>query len=129
VDARAGTTAVLRQRDDGRWDELGRTEASDLSASALVACRAYAFAAAEVLADGDLAREDEREKLRVTPLADETAPALHAVPTCFSEIVPSRRCNSERSAATRLDLARCPSVGCSGIRDNLVPTTAGTRTL
>jgi hypothetical protein len=82
--AAGGTTAVLRQTDDGRWDELGRTDAAEVAVDRLVAGRAYVFAAVAVLADGDLAPEEEWETLRVTPLADDTASALPSAPTGFA---------------------------------------------
>jgi hypothetical protein len=79
-----GTTAVLRQVDDVRWDELDRTDATEFTVRGLTTGRAYVFAAADVLEDGSLAPEDEWETLRVTPLGDDTAPALPDAPTGFA---------------------------------------------
>lgn len=95
-----GKTAVLRQSEDGLWSELGRTEASEFEVSALVAGRAHVFAAAEVLADGDLAPEEEWETLRVTPLGDDTAPALPDTPAGFAAAQDGANVNLRWDAAT-----------------------------
>lgn len=79
--ADSGTTAVLRRVDDSRWDELDRTDATEFTVRGLTADRAYVFAAAAVEDDGALAPEDEWETLRVTPLSDDSAPALPDTPT------------------------------------------------
>jgi hypothetical protein len=76
-----GTTAVLQQGDDGQWDELGRTDATEFTVRSLTAGRAYVFAAAAVEEDGGLAPEEEWETLRITPLADESAPELPSAAT------------------------------------------------
>lgn len=95
-----GTTAVLQQTDDGRWNELGRTDATEFTVRALTAGRAYVFAAAAVLADDGLAGEDEWETLRVTPLADDTSPALPAAPTGFAAAQDGPNVNLRWDAAT-----------------------------
>jgi hypothetical protein len=80
----SGVTAVLMDRGDGRFDELGRTDATEYTVRSLTPGRAYVFAAAAVEDDGGLAPEEEWAQLRVTPLADDTAPALPAAPTGFA---------------------------------------------
>jgi hypothetical protein len=98
--ASGGKTAVLRMSEDGQWSELGRTEASEFEVSSLVAGRAYVFAAAEVLADGDPAPEEEWETLRVTPLGDDTAPALPSTPTGLAAAQDGANVNLRWDAAT-----------------------------
>ncbi len=66
----AGTTVVLEQRDDGAWDELGRTDGTEFTVSGLNAERSYVFAAAALDEDGLVAPADEWETLRVAPTAD-----------------------------------------------------------
>jgi hypothetical protein len=96
----SGTTAVLRQVDDSRWEELDRTDATEFTVRGLTAGRAYLFAAADVLADGFLAPEDEWETLRVTPLGDDTAPALPSAPTGFAAAQDGANVNLRWDAAT-----------------------------
>jgi hypothetical protein len=95
-----GTTAVLQQTDDGGWDELDRTDATEFTVSSLTAGRTYVFAAAAVLADGGLAAEDEWETLRVTPLADEATPALPSAPAGFAAAQDGPNVNLRWDAAT-----------------------------
>jgi hypothetical protein len=96
----SGTTAVLRQVDDSRWEELDRTDATELTVRGLTAGRAYLFAAADVLADGDLAPEEEWDTLRVTPLADESAPAIPSAPAGFAVAQDDANVNLQWDAAT-----------------------------
>ena len=79
-----GKTAVLLKEEDGNWDELGRTEATEYTVEGLHPERSYDFAAAPVLADGGLAPQADWETVQVAPLAGEGAPALPAVPTGFA---------------------------------------------
>jgi hypothetical protein len=77
----AGATVVLQRRDDGAWDEVGRTDATEFTVEGLSRDRTYVFAAAPLEADGDLAPEEEWETLRVAPMADAGTPALPEAPT------------------------------------------------
>jgi len=95
-----GTTALLVELDDGSFDEIGRTESMEFAVRALTAGRAYVFAAAAVFADGSLASEDEWERLRVTPLADDTTPALPVAPTGFAAAQDGPNVNLRWVAAT-----------------------------
>jgi len=98
--SQSGTTALLQQGDDGQWDELRRTEATEFTVRALTAGRVYVFAAAAVLDGGGLAPEEEWETLRVTPLADETAPALPPAPTGLAAVQDGTNVNFRWDAAT-----------------------------
>jgi hypothetical protein len=80
----AGTTVVLKQADDGSWDEVGRTDSTEFTVTGLNPERAYNFAAAALDEDGFVAPADEWETLRVTPLADDATPAAPATPTGFA---------------------------------------------
>src|SRR2546429_9231967 len=79
-----GTTVVLKQIDGGGWDEVDRTDATELTVRGLNSESAYVFAAAAVEADGNLAPQDEWETLRVAPLADQATPALPHAPIGLS---------------------------------------------
>jgi len=76
-----GTTAVLRREGDGGWDEIARTEETTCTVRGVHPERTHEFAAAPVLADRGLAAETEWEMVRISPLADESAPALPGSPT------------------------------------------------
>src|SRR5262245_22235353 len=98
--AQAGTTVVLRQQDIGAWDEVGRTDSSELTVTGLASGRAYVFAAAALDDDGFVVPEDEWETLRVTPLADDSSPAPPAAPAGFAVAQDGPNVNFRWNAAT-----------------------------
>jgi len=105
--AQAGTTVVLKQLDGGSqgtgpagWDEIDRTDATELTVRGLNPERAYVFAAAAVESDGNLAPEDEWETVRVAPMADTGTPALPDTPASFAAAQDGANLNFRWDAAT-----------------------------
>ena len=95
------TVAVLKRgADDTGWTEIGRTDASEFTATGLHPERSYTFAVVPVETDGSLAAEDEWESLRVAPTADEGTPALPAAPTGFAAAQAGPNVNLRWDAAT-----------------------------
>ena len=85
--AEGGTTAVLRRAEgNAGWTEIVCTAGAEFTAEGMNPERAYAFAAAAVLDDGGLVEEDERETVRVAPLARTRArpPSHPATPSGFA---------------------------------------------
>src|ERR1043166_5523448 len=110
----SGTTAVLMDRGDGRYDELGRTDATEFTVEGLTAGRAYVFAAAPVESDGDLAPQEEWEQIRVAPLVDDSAPARPTAPTGSR---PRRTARMSTCVGTpRRTASRSPTSCASGTR-------------
>lgn len=80
--ARGGTTAVLRRPDPaGPWVELGRTDGTEYLVRGLHPHRSHVFAAAETLADGGLAPEEDWQVLRVAPMASDARPERPEAPS------------------------------------------------
>ncbi|MCE9635818.1 MAG: H-type lectin domain-containing protein [Planctomycetes bacterium] len=98
---KSGTVAVLKRgADDTGWTEIGRTDASEFTATGLHPERSYTFAVVPVETDGSLAAEDEWETLRVAPTADEGTPALPVAPTGFAAAQDGPNVNLRWDAAT-----------------------------
>jgi hypothetical protein len=95
-----GTTVLLKQGDDGAWDEVGRTDSTELTVRGLDRERAFVFAAAALDADGLVAPVDEWETLRITPTADEATPALPSAPTGFAAVQDGADLNFRWDTAT-----------------------------
>ena len=84
--AEAGTTVVLQQREDGTWDEVGRSDGTEYTIAGVQRDRTYVFAAAALEADGDLVPEEEWETLRVLAVADKATPSLPSTPTGLAAV-------------------------------------------
>jgi hypothetical protein len=96
----AGTTVVLKQQDDGSWDEVGRTDSTEFTVRGLSAERAYVFAAAALDEDGLVAPADDWETLRVVPTADAATPATPDAATGFAAAQDGANLNLRWDAAT-----------------------------
>src|SRR5690349_7264102 len=95
-----GTTAVLMDRGDGRYDELGRTDATEFTVEGLGTGRAYVYAAAPGESDGDLAPQEEWEQGRGAPHADDAAPTRPTTPMGFAAAQDGTNVNSRWDAPT-----------------------------
>jgi hypothetical protein len=97
----AGTSAVMkRAADDDAWNEIGRTDGTEFTATGLNPERSYTFAVAAVESDGSLAAEDEWESIRVAAMADEGTPELPDAPTGFAAAQDGANLNFRWDAAS-----------------------------